>query len=84
MPLVVQPTVAPPVPPPVAPSAHLAAIPSHRSFFLVFYGSDCFSRMNMYYDHCMGIGACTLEWAALVKLHLPVESKGMQWNAMRL
>ena len=53
------------------------------TFFLVFYGSNCFSRMNMYYDWCMGIGACLLEWAALVKMYL-ADSKEMQWNAMRL
>jgi hypothetical protein len=53
-----------------------------RSFFLVFYGSNCFARMNMYYEHCMGIGACILEWAALLKNHLS-DDKAVKWNAMR-
>ena len=53
------------------------------TFFLVFYGSNAFARMNMFYDHCMGLAACILEWAALLKNHF-TGSKSVRWNAMRL
>lgn len=52
------------------------------TFFLVFYGSQCYSRMNMFYGHCVGLGGTTMNWVSLVKLH--ITDKHQQWNATRL
>ena len=51
-------------------------------FFLVFYGNQCYTRFFQMYGHCVGIGGATMQWVALVKLHLP-QRPDLQWNAVR-
>ena len=51
-------------------------------FFLVFYGSQCYQRFFEMYSHCVGIGGATMQWVALVKLHLP-DKVNVHWNAIR-
>ena len=34
------------------------------------------------YGHCVGIGGATMQWVALVKLHLP-DKVNVHWNAIR-
>jgi len=51
-------------------------------FFIVFYGSQCYGRFYTLYGHCIGLGGSTMEWTALIKLHLPPNPNG-RWNAVR-
>lgn len=51
-------------------------------FFIVFYGSQSYSRFYTLYGHCIGLGGATMEWTALVKLHL-IPEPGARWNAVR-
>jgi predicted membrane chloride channel (bestrophin family) len=57
-------------------------------FFIVFYGNASYARFYEYFGHCVGIGARTMEWAALVKDYstsLPdAERTVAMWNCMRL
>ncbi|KAL1506980.1 hypothetical protein AB1Y20_007844 [Prymnesium parvum] len=51
-------------------------------FFIVFYGSQSYSRFYALYGHCIGLGGATMEWTALVKLHL-IQEPAARWNAVR-
>ena len=56
-------------------------------FFIVFYNNNSYARFYQLYGHCVGLGAKTMEWTALVKQHSLCESeqhKWAQWNAVRL
>ena len=52
------------------------------SFFLIFYQSQCYSRFYMLYGHCVGLGGGIMEWASLVKQHLPSDPDA-SWNCVR-
>ena len=45
-------------------------------------GCRCYARFFNMYGHCVGIGGATMQWVALVKLHLP-DKVQVQWNAVR-
>lgn len=53
------------------------------TFFIVFYGNQCYGRMQMFYGHCVGLGGTCMNWACLVRNHFPDEPN-VQWNAARL
>ena len=53
-------------------------------FFVVFYASQCYARYFLCYDHTIGIGATTMCWVGLVKLHFPDVGQAAQWNMVRL
>ena len=61
-------------------------------FFVVFYSNNCFTRFFTLYGHCVGLGATTQEWVALVKYYsrplaaerLPLSAvRRVQWNCTR-
>lgn len=54
------------------------------TFFIVFYGSQSYSRLNMFFGHCVGIGGAVMEWTALVRNHFPEQAVDAKWNAVRL
>ena len=39
------------------------------TFFLVFYGGNCYSRFYALYKDCIATVGCAMEWASLVKTH---------------
>jgi len=51
-------------------------------FFIVFYGSQSYGRFYTLYGHCIGLGGATMEWTALVKLHL-IQEPAARWNGVR-
>ena len=53
------------------------------TFFLVFYGSQSYGRLNTLYGHCVGLGGTLMNWVGLVKVSFP-DDKDAQWNATRL
>jgi predicted membrane chloride channel (bestrophin family) len=53
-------------------------------FFIVFYNNNSYSRFYTLYGHTVGLGANTMEWTALVKLHSDPTDRAGQWNAVRL
>ena len=59
------------------------AVTSLLTFFLVFYGSNAYGRLQMFYGHCVGIGGTCMNWVCLVRNNLPPE-KDLQWNCTRL
>ena len=59
-----------------------STLTSLLTFFLVFYGSNAFSRLGMFYEHCVGLGGSVLEWAALINLYLPPQPR-LRCNVMR-
>ena len=58
------------------------AVTSLLTFFIVFYGTNCYSRYQMFYSHCVGLGGIIQEWSALVTLHFPKDNVG-RWNGTR-
>ena len=53
------------------------------SFFLVFYGSNSYKRMQLLWGHCVGMGGSCMNWVCLVRNNLPPD-KRLQWNCTRL
>lgn len=54
-------------------------------FFLVFYTITEYSRYKDFFGHTVGVSGACMQWAALVKLHLPSSPEGhLHWNATRL
>ena len=39
------------------------------TFFLVFYGGNCYNRFFQLHGHCVGLGGSLMEWVSDVKLH---------------
>ena len=58
------------------------AITSLLTFFIVFYGTQCYSRYMMFYGHCVGLIGLCQEWSALAKVYLPDDATA-RWNAAR-
>jgi len=52
------------------------------TFFIVFYGSQSYGRFYTLFGHCIGLGGATMEYTALVKLHL-IQEPAARWNAVR-
>jgi len=53
------------------------------TFFIVFYSGQCYTRFQLFYGHCVGIGGGCMSWAALVRTSLPMDPC-LRWNVMRL
>ena len=51
---------------------------------MVFYNNNSYSRFYTLYGHTVGLGANTMEWVALVKLHSLPNDRAGQWNSVRL
>lgn len=51
-------------------------------FFLVFYSGQCYTRFFTMYAHCVGIGGATMQWVAIIKLHVR-DDANVQWNCVR-
>jgi hypothetical protein len=54
-----------------------------QTLFIVFYGNQQYTRFLGFYNYCCGLGGITMDWATLVRNHLP-HDQTLQWNAMRL
>ena len=52
-------------------------------FFLVFYCSEAYGRLQMFWGHCVGLGAAVMNWVCLVRNNLPGDPD-IQWNCTRL
>jgi hypothetical protein len=60
----------------------VSSVMSLLVFFLVFYGSQCYNRLQMFYAQCVGIGGSSMNWVALVKTKL-LDEPNTRWNAVR-
>ena len=58
----------------------IGVITGMLTFFLVFYGSQCFNRMQMFFGHCVGLGGTCMNWIALVRLHFPNDVRELHLN----
>lgn len=56
---------------------------SLMTFFIVFYGNQSYTRFMQFWDFCVSLGGLTMDWATLVRTHLPDEPT-VQWNVTRL
>ena len=54
------------------------------TFFVVFYGGNCFNRYYTFYGACTGLGGCLGEWGYLVRAHFDASPPGVKWNIVRL
>jgi len=61
----------------------ISTITGLLTFFIVFYGSQCYGRFNTFYGHCVGISGNVMNFVALVRNHFPADPN-VQWNATRL
>lgn len=52
------------------------------TFFLVFYVGNAYSRLNMFYGHCVGLSGSTMDWVGLVHNYVP-PNRDVQWNCIR-
>ena len=46
---------------------------SLMTFFIVFYGNQSYTRFMQFWDFCVSLGGLTMDWATLVRTHLPDE-----------
>ena len=68
---------------PILQWSQVAVITSLLTFFIVFYGSQCYSRLQSFFASCVGLGGTAMNWVGLVRNHLPRDGN-LQWNATRL
>ena len=61
-----------------------AAMTSLLTFFIVFYGSQSYTRFRMFYSHTVGLHGTIMNWVCLVRNHLPRDADNLHWNATRL
>lgn len=54
------------------------------TFFVVFYGGNCFNRYFTFYGACTGMGGCLGEWGYLVRAHFDASPPSVKWNIVRL
>lgn len=54
------------------------------TFFVIFYGGQCYGRYFEAYGSCVGLGAALGEWAYLVRAHFGAFSPAVKWNLLRL
>jgi len=52
-------------------------------FFLVFYGSQCYQRLQMFYTQCVGLSGSSMNWIALVKVKIS-DDENVKWNCVRM
>jgi len=53
-------------------------------FFLVFYGSQCYARLQMFFGHCVGLSGTGMNWMALLQTALPDGTdRATKWNCAR-
>ena len=53
------------------------------AFFLVFYVGEAYSRMNFFWEQCIGLRGTCMNWAACVRNNFP-RNPDQQWNSSRL
>ena len=53
------------------------------TFFLVFYGNNCYARYYELHGHCIGLGRSMGLWAQLVRQHFSHLSAAARWNMVR-
>ena len=51
--------------------SQVAVVTSLLTFFIVFYGSQCYSRLQSFFASCVGLGGTAMNWVGLVRNHLP-------------
>lgn len=61
-----------------------AMVASLLTFFLVFYGGQCYTRYFQFYGSCVGLAAALGDWAYLVRAHFDAFSPAVKWNLLRL
>jgi hypothetical protein len=71
------------IPLPKLPWSAVGSVTALLTFFLVFYGSQSYARLQQFYGHCVGLAGATMDWVGLVRNHLP-EDPNVQWNCTRL
>lgn len=54
------------------------------TFFVVFYGGNCYTRFYALHSHCVAISGCVSEWAYLIHEHFSDAPSSAKWNMMRL
>jgi hypothetical protein len=52
------------------------------TFFVVFYGNQCYLRYFQLHDHCMAMERALWLWARLIKLHFAAKTTAVKWNMM--
>jgi predicted membrane chloride channel (bestrophin family) len=71
------------IPLPVLPYSAVGTIMSLLVFFVVFYGSQSYARLQMFWGHCVGLSGTTMNWVALVQTSLGQCDAGTKWNCTR-
>ena len=54
------------------------------TFFVVFYGGNCYSRYFTFYGSCTGMVGALGEWAYLIRAHFDASPPTVKWNMLRL
>ena len=49
----------------------------------MFYASQCYTRFQMFYSHCIGIAGSTMNWMALIQTSDFPADANVRWNAAR-
>ena len=52
------------------------------TFFIVFFGSQAYSRYYQFYHHCTGMNGAIMEWMAMIRRHFGGD-RDYEWNAAR-
>ena len=52
-------------------------------FFLVFYGSQCYTRYFTLYSACMDMSGAVQSWVGLCRVYFPTASAEVLWNLCR-
>lgn len=60
----------------------IASVTGLLVFFIVFYGSQCYNRMQMFFGHCIGLSGTTMNWVELVHNGLRGDP-ALHWNCVR-
>lgn len=54
------------------------------TFFVVFYGGNCFNRYYQFYGACTGLAGALGEWSYLIRSHFDSNAPVVKWNMLRL
>jgi hypothetical protein len=54
------------------------------TFFVVFYGGNCYNRYYQFYGACTGLVGAMGEWAYLIRAHFDAQPSTVKWNILRL
>ena len=60
-----------------------ATVVALLTFFIVFYSSQTYARLQMFWENCFALSGLTMDWAATCRNHVPSEYD-IQWNSTRL